>query len=69
MHQPQKKRTHLGFFKALIIVGLEFNEGSKNILVLIGIFVSQLYLLSVLINTRLLKILQVSIGILPPEFL
>lgn len=55
------------FFKTLVVVRLNLDEWSKDVLVLICIFVSYLDVLWFIINSWFVEILQRSVRILAPE--
>lgn len=44
---------YLGFFQLLVVVSLQFDQRTKDILVLVGVFVAQQHMLRFLIHTGL----------------
>lgn len=57
-YSTQVAKTHLRLFEFLVIVGLQLHQGTKDVLVLIGVFVAQQHMLRLLVHTRLLQVLQ-----------
>lgn len=46
--------NHLRLFEFLVIVGLQLDKRTKDVLVLIGILIAQQHMLGLLIHARLL---------------
>lgn len=55
--------------QTLVVVSLELNEGSKYVLILIAVLVTQQNLLRLLVDARFLEILKSRVDIVPPQFL
>lgn len=54
---------YLGLFEFLIVVGLQFDQGAKYVLVLVGILIAQQHVLRLLVHAGLLKVLQSGCGV------
>lgn len=59
--------VYLGLFEFLVVISFQLNERTKDVLVLIGVFISQQDVLRLLIHTRLFQVLQGRSGIFLPE--
>lgn len=56
-------RADLGLFQLLVIVGLQFDQRPKDVLVLVGVLVAQEHVLRLLVHPGLLKVLQRGCGV------
>lgn len=50
--------AHLGLFKLLVIICLQFDQRAKDVLILVGIFIAEQHVLGLFVHTRLLQILK-----------
>lgn len=57
------KFKYLGLLKLLVIVSLQFDQGAEDVLVLVGIFITQQHMLGLLINSWFLQIFQGGAGV------
>ena len=61
------KATYLGLFKLFVVVGLQFDEGPEDVLVLVGVLVAQQHVLGLLVHPGLLQVLQGGCGVVLRE--
>lgn len=60
-------RLSLRFLEAFVVVGFDFHQRSHDILILVGIFVTEQDGLRFVIYTRFLQILERGVGVLTPQ--
>ena len=61
--------AYQGLFGLLVLVGLEFDEGAEDVLVLVGVLVPQQHRQGFVVHSGLFEILQFGVGVALPELL
>lgn len=59
----EEQFRYLGLLKLLVVVGLQFDQRTKDVLVLVGILITQQHMLGLLVHSRFLQVFQGGSGV------
>lgn len=59
----EEQFRYLGLLKLLVVVGLQFDQRAKDVLVLVGILITQQHMLGLLVHSRFLQVFQGGSGV------